>query len=382
MLSKALLSAALASAATAASSSTTTTSSVVGIHLPDPKAPKITDLRYGPNVVSTGSVFSVSLTASDPLGVDSVTFSTYPHQGWWYPCPESKQFTLVNGTAFEGTWKIECPIQEGTPAQTYAFNYNVVDAGKHSSFDTFKNGFSVSGGPAAEYTAPAIAKASTAETVNAGSNLDVYLTVSDVSGIETSKSYVNVHEQDGNFRPCASNGIVLESGSSTDGIFKASCLLPVGTPNGKYWLEVHVYDTQHNPAELRVDNAFEVVNGATPDHSVPSVTNIAYANDTVERGQRLSLSATVSDLGVGQSGIDYVNFEAREYYTQELLCKGPMVQKSGDMTSGVWSFSCDVPVDASIDYYTGAVYAFDNQNNEGANDKGFSITMPTTTTKN
>lgn len=222
---------------------------------------------------------------------------------------------------------------------------------------------------------------SNAETVNAGTNLDVYLTVSDASGIETSISYVNVHEQDGNFRPCASDGIVLESGTSTDGIFRASCLLPAGTPEGKYWLEVHVYDTQHNSAEMRVDNAFEVVNGATPDHSVPTVTSVAYADDAVERGQRLSVTSTVSDLGVSQSGIDYVNFEAREYYTQELLCKGPMVQMSGDMTTGVWSFSCDVPADASIDYYTGAVYAFDNQNNQGMNSRGFSVvTMPTTNT--
>ena len=222
-----------------------------------------------------------------------------------------------------------------------------------------------------------IEKITTADTVDAGTMLDVYLTVSDASGIETSMSYVNVHETNGSFSPCASDGIVLESGTNTDGVFKASCMLPSGTPNGMYWLEVHLYDMQHNPAELNVDNAFEVANGPIADHIPPVIADVKYADDTVERGQTLSLTATISDKGTDQSGINYVNFEARESYTQAMLCKGPMTLQSGDMTVGVWAFTCDVPMDADIDFYTGAMYAFDNQNNQGMGSKGFSVVMPT-----
>jgi hypothetical protein len=364
MLSKALLSAALAVSAGA---------SAAGAR-PDPKAPTITDLTY-PDAVSTESVFIVSFTASDPLGVDHVTFSAYPQQGWWFPCSDAKQFTLVNGTAFEGTWQAECPVPAGTPDQVYSFNYNAVDTEGHSATETFKHGFEVTGGPEAEYEPPTIEKISVAETVTAGTMLDVYLTVSDESGIETSRSYVNVHQTDGHFSPCASDELVLQSGSSTDGVFKASCLLPAGTPNGDYWLEVHMYDTQMNPAEQNVDNAFEVVGGAAPDYTPPAVTGMQYADNTVTRGQTLSVTVTVSDQGTDQSGIDYVNFQAKESYLQTFMCGGAMVLQSGDKASGVWAFSCEVPEEASIDYYTGSVYAFDNQNNEAMWSEGFSVVM-------
>jgi hypothetical protein len=341
---------------------------------PDPNAPKIEGLVYGPKVVPTGSVFTVSLTASDPQGVDHVTFSAYPNEGWWIPCSDAKLFTLVNGTALEGTWEAECPIPAGTPSQTYAFNYNCVDSEGHSTFKTFKDGFDVSGGPVAEYDAPVIEKISCAEVVEAGTMLDVFLTIADASGVDTVTSYVKVHETDGSFVPCSSEQFVQESGSPTEGVFRASCLVPADTPNGDYYLEVHVYDTQKNPAQQTVESAFEVVGGAAPDHIAPSITDITYSDSTVEIGQTMSLTASISDL---QSGVDYVNFQAREPYTQELLCDGPMHLQSGDMTAGIWDFSCDVPAGSIIGYYTGAVYAFDNQNNEAMMTSSFSVIMPT-----
>lgn len=328
--------------------------------------------------MSTGSAFKVSLTASDPEGIDYVSFSASPNKGWWYPCPEAKQFTLVNGTALEGTWQAECIIPNGTPDQIYAFSYNAVDVEGHNTYVLVKDGFEVTGGPVAEYDAPTISKISNADSVDAGSMLDVYLTVSDASGIETSMSYVNIHQQNGNFIPCSADGVVLDSGTATDGVYKASCLLPANTPNGDYWLEVHMYDTQKNPAEQNVNNAFEVVNGATPDHAPPAIADMKYGDDSIERGQTLSVSATVSDQGADQSGINHVNFQARVSYTQELLCEGPMTLQSGDMVKGVWTFSCAVPTDASVDYYSGNIYAFDNQNNEGMWSKGFSVVMPST----
>lgn len=345
--------------------------------LPDPKAPKVTDLTYGPDVVPTGSAFTVSLTASDPVGVDRVSFSAYPNQGWWYPCQDVKEFKLVNGTALEGTWQAECPIAAGTPNQIYAFNYNVVATDGKNTYMTFKDGFGVSGGPEAEYEAPEILKVSNDQTVNAGTMLDIYLTVSDVSGVDTSMSYVNLHEAVGNYLPCSAVDFLLDSGTATDGVFKASCSIPADTPNGDYWFEVHVYDTQKNPAELRVDNAVEVVNGAAPDHTPPKISDMTYTNDKVERGQVLSVTSTVSDEGNNQSGIDYVKFQARESYTQALLCEGDMTLQTGDMNRGQWTFSCEVPSDSMISYYTGAVYAFDNQNNEGMMSRGFSVVMPT-----
>ena len=350
-----------------------TTTTTVAAALPDKDAPIITDLTWTKDV-STGSVFKASLTATDPLGVTSITFRSHPSQGWWYPCPDSTQYSLVNGTVFQGTWEAECPIPIGTPSQTYSFNYNCVDTEGHSSSKTFNNGYTVYGGPPAEYDAPLIEKVTSTETVTAGTAVDFHLTIVDESGVETDMSYVNIHQTDGNVVPCAATNFALYSGTATDGVYKTSCVIPADTPNGEYWLEVHVYDTQRNPADLNVDNAFEVVGGATPDHTPPSVQDIVFTNGTVELGETMSVTVTLSDQ---ESGMDYANFEAREGYSQELLCRGPMTLQSGDMTSGVWAFSCEVPVDAMIASYSGAIYAFDNQNNQAMSSKSFKVVFPT-----
>lgn len=324
------------------------------------KDPKIDDLTWTSDVTA-GSVFKASLKATDPLGIDTITFKTYPNQGLWYPCPESTHFSLVNGTTFEGTWQVECLLSSDTPSQTYAFNYNCVDTEGYNTFETITDGFSVTGGPDADYDAPLIETISCVEAVSAGSVLDVYLTITDESGVNTVTSYVKAHQTDGNVVPCFSEQFVLDSGTPTDGVFIASCEVPVDAPNGEYWLEVHVYDNQLNYAQPQVDDAFEVVDGAIPEHTPPTVTNVQYADDTVERGESLSLTATVSDL---ESGVDTVSFQAREPYSQDLLCKGPMSLQSGDLNNGQWSFSCVVPVDSMIASYEGTVYAYDKQNNE------------------
>lgn len=358
MISKSLLAVALAS------------STVSSLAASKTRPPKIESISYGPAVVSTGSAFIATLTASDPLGVEQVTFSSYPNKGWWYPCSESKHFKMINGTTFDGTWQVECAIPAGTPNQMYAFNYNCIDTAGANTYETFKQGFQVTGGPDAEYTAPTIEKISCDDTVTAGSMLDVFLTIRDESGVETSMSYVKVHETTGNVVPCSSTEFVLESGVSTNGVFRASCLVPEGTPNGQYYLEVHVYDTQKNPAEQIVQDAFEVVGGAVPEIVPPTISNMKYANSNVERGQTLSVTATVSDA---QSGVNHVNYQAREPYSQELLCQGSMFLQSGDSASGVWAFSCEVPLDIDFGYYSGSFNAFDNQNNQGMSSAGFNV---------
>mmetsp|Transcript_15689 Transcript_15689/g.26153 ORF Transcript_15689/g.26153 Transcript_15689/m.26153 type:complete len:367 (+) Transcript_15689:114-1214(+) len=323
--------------------------------------------------VTAGSAFTATLNANDPLGVDTVTFKAYPNKGWWYPCPESTQFSLVNGTIYDGTWQVECPLPSDTPSQTYAFNYNCVDTEGYNTYVTFTDGFTVSGGPDADYDAPAVEKISCAETVSAGAMLDVYLTIADESGVDTDISYIKAHQTDGNVVACYSTQFVLDSGTLTDGVFKASCLVPADTPNGEYWLEVHVYDTQKNPAQPRVDDAFEVVDGATPELTPPSITNVQYADDTVERGETLYVSATVSDL---ESGVSDVSFQARESYSQGLLCEGPMQLESGDMDNGQWTFSCIVPSDSMIASYTGQVRAYDKQSNTAFVSAYFSVVWP------
>ena len=86
--------------------------SIVQSH-PNKNDPTIEDFNYGPDVVPTGTSFKATLTASDPLGIDRVTFKAYPNNGFWYPCLEVTNFSLVNGTVFDGVWQVECPIPAG-----------------------------------------------------------------------------------------------------------------------------------------------------------------------------------------------------------------------------------------------------------------------------
>jgi hypothetical protein len=334
-------------------------------------APSI-ELSYGPKVVTAGNTFSVSLAASDPAGIDRVTFSATPNKGWYFPCSEATQFSLVNGTVYDGMWMVECPTLADTPSQLYGFTYNCFNTMGDSVGDYIKTGFQVKGGPEAEYNPPVIESVTCSETVTAGSTLSIYLKITDDSGVAGSTSYVQLHQTNGHVYFAATD-FVLDSGTTTDGTWVASTVVDSDIPNGQYWFEIHVYDTQNNPAQLNVQDGVEVVGGAEPDHIAPSIADFKYADTTVEWGQTLYLSATISDQ---QSGIDYVNFAARESYSQTLCCEGPMTLKNGDKTSGVWEFSCVVPSDIDIAYYEGAIYAYDNQNNEGYTTSSFQVVVP------
>lgn len=334
--------------------------------------PTVESFTYGPSRVAVddgGGVFTATLTVADPLGVDKVIFSARPEEGFWYPCPDATRFTMINGTAFEGTWEVECDLSSDTPTQDYSIMYAAYNTAGYDATKTVKSGFVATGGPAADYDAPVIDSVSCAETLAAGSMLDVYLAIKDASGVG-SNSYVKVHETNGNDVPCSATDFVLDSGTATDGVYRASCLVPAETPNGEYFLEVHVYDTQNNPTEQNVDDAFEVVNGAMPDSTPPAIA-ITYDKNPVYLGDTLHVTASVSDTGSGVRGD--VTWNAKESYSQVSICKGPMTLQSGDYTNGVWAFSCEVSHDVYAGVYEGAVYAYDNQNNQGHSYESFTV---------
>ena len=69
-------------------------------------------------------------------------------------------------------------------------------------------------------------------------------------------------------------------------------------------------------------------------------------------------------------------FNSRESYSQDLLCEGPMHLQSGDMTTGVWAFSCVVPMDLEyLGGYTGSINGYDNQNNVALLTKSVTVVL-------
>jgi hypothetical protein len=338
----------------------------------DNAAPSVTQFTY-PSSVTAGSQFTASLIANDPSGVASITMNVYPQQGWWYPCQSQPSFTLVNGTIYDGTWSFICDLSQDTPDQTYHFNYYCCDTAHNCASKKITPEFIVTGGVTPDYNPPQIQKLSYPSDVKAGSDFTASLTLTDESGIEN--GYMVVRESIGSYIGCTANTIILDSGTATSGVWNATCYLDSTTPNGEYYLEIHVNDKQKNPTDLYEYHAMTVSGGDEPDHTKPTVTNIRVSDDDnhVEWGQTVEITAHISDA---QSGIDHVDFNALAAYTSASLCKGSMAMTNGNNKDGTWSFSCYVPSGSECTVYTAQIYAYDNQNNLGYSTASFYVIVP------
>lgn len=333
----------------------------------DKTAPVVSDFTYTKSV-EVGSSFSASITVSDSSGVDRVHFNSYPTQGgWWFPCQDST-FALVNGTVFDGTWDINCFISSDTPSQNYAVAYSAYDTAGNSVSDSYRKGFSVTGGPVPESNSPVIQKVTYDTDVAAGSIFTAYLSVTDDSGMQ--QGYMNIHASVGSYMACTAEEMVLESGSATDGVWSASCTIPSDAPNGVYWLEIHVHDTQNNPTDDCIYHAITVQGGSNPDLTPPTIASIKIADTTLSYGETLQVTAQISDA---QTGINHVYFYAMQTYTGAQFCKQDMTLIDGDMSAGTWEVSCEVPVGLEYAYWQASIMAYDNQNNVGFKTASFQI---------
>jgi hypothetical protein len=338
---------------------------VISVLAADKSAPTVTNVNYDRKVVA-GTKLVTSLTAADESGVSRVNFNSYPSQGWWFPC--TKPFSLTNGTAFSGTWTVECDIPLETPNGQYGFSYDAYDTVGNHEFKQYRLGFDVVGGATPDYDPPVVVKTSYPTTFTAGGAYDVFLTLKDASGVKD--GYMVVRATTGYYSACTAYSITLDSGSMYDGVWKASCTIPTEAPNGEYWLEIHVNDNQKNPKDLFIYHAFNLSGGAKADLIPPSISNIAFSNSKPKRGETIQITAKVSDA---QTGVNRVDFWAKQPYAQVMFCRGPMSLANGDRSSGTWSYTCTIPADAQISYHTANVEAYDNQNNLGYATAGFNI---------
>jgi hypothetical protein len=269
----------------------------------------------------------------------------------------------------EGTWTYECDISSDTPNGDYGFYYGCYDIYKNVANNRLQKKFTVTGGPSPDYQAPVITKTTYPSEVSAGSTFTAYLTMTDnLSGIDN--GYMVVRETKGNYIGCTAYDIVLDSGTPTDGVWKASCFMKSSAPNGQYSLEIHVNDAQRNPAQSNIAQAFNLYNGATPDYIQPTVKNVATSTYHAHVGETVQVTAQISDSGCG---VDYVTFQAMEPYTSKVICKGSMALKSGSMSTGTWSSDCVIPSNVEYTVYSLQIYAYDNQNNLGYGTGSFYI---------
>lgn len=348
-------------------SSVIAASGLFSVFADDKTGPIVSDFTYTKSV-EVESFFTASITLSDPFGVDRVSFNAYPVEGgWWYPCQQSS-FALVNGTVFDGTWGLNCFISSDTPSQNYAIAYTAYDTVGNSVSDSYRKGFAVIGGPVPESNPPVIKKVTFDEDVTAGTSFTASLTVTDESGMQ--QGYMVVRSSVGSYAACTAEEMVLISGSAQEGVWTATCTIPSDAPNGGYWLEIHVHDTQKNPTDDFIHDAFTLHGGSTPDLVPPSIQSIKIDDTTVTYGQTLHVTAQISD---SQSGVNYVYFYAMQGYTSEQFCKENMKLTAGDMSSGTWEISCEVPEGVEYAYFEASIMAYDNQNNVGFKTASFQV---------
>ena len=228
---------------------------------------------------------------------------------------------------------------------------------------------------------PVIQDTSYPSSVTAGSTFVIYLTMTDQSGVITGQySYMNVRPSKSSnsvYLACSTTNLELVNGTIYDGTWSMSCDIPPEAPNYTYDLEIHISDASMNQAQLNIADAVVLSGGANPDHIPPSIRNFLFADDTLDWGDTLEVTARISDA---QTGVVSASFQANDpYFTYKIICEGEMHQISGNSADGTWYYSCVIPSNIDYTQYASSIYAYDGQRNTGYATLSFKVTPSTAT---
>ncbi|CAB4323334.1 MAG: hypothetical protein F2520_05420 [Actinobacteria bacterium] len=180
---------------------------------------------------------------------------------------------------------------------------------------------SITGNCGTDTTGPEISDVVLPSVVNAGETIDVTWRVTDASGIDTLGVGV-----DGGIGPntratltgdpgfvywsgCSMSSVTRISGSSTDGVYEASCAVPAAAPNGTYAFQISAADMFGNGlAGYSQFFDFKVQNGSS-DYDAPGVSYETGLVDSYRAGDDVTFTLRGTDE-TGISGIAV--FVARE----------------------------------------------------------------------
>ncbi len=180
---------------------------------------------------------------------------------------------------------------------------------------------SITGSCGTDTTGPEISDVVLPSVVNAGETITVTWRVTDASGIDTLGVGL-----DGGIGPntratltgdpgfvywsgCSMSSVTRISGSSTDGVYEASCAVPVAAPNGTYAFQISAADMFGNGlAGYSQFFDFKVQNGSS-DYDAPGVSYETGLADSYRAGDDVTFTLRGTDE-TGISGIAV--FVARE----------------------------------------------------------------------
>ena len=159
-------------------------------------------------------------------------------------------------------------------------------------------------------TGPEIRDVNLPSVVDAGETITVTWRITDASGIDTlgagpdsgvgpnTMAILTGTQGFVYWRSC-SLGVTRISGSSTDGVYKASCTVPVGAPNATYSFQISAADMFGNslPGYSRFFD-FQVQNGSS-DYDAPSVSYEGGLSDSYRPGD----DVTFTLRGIDETGV-------------------------------------------------------------------------------
>ena len=209
---------------------------------------------------------------------------------------------------------------------------------------------------------PAISELTTNKgTYKPGDELVVEMRVTDAVGV----SYAAVSLSTGGrgYDDCGWQ-MARVSGTSQDGIWRLSCIVPKNVRNGAYEVRPYARDVManwtnmngQNPIDLR--GSFEVV-GGSDDADGPEIVSVSTDRASYAPGDELVVTMRVRDV----TGVDYAAVSLRVGTTQYDDCGWQMTRVSGTAQDGLWELRCVVPSTMRAGNYEVYPYARDTSGN-------------------
>jgi hypothetical protein len=206
----------------------------------DVTPPTVTSTSVSSSTVSPGDSITISVGATDGIGVENVKVTVRDPNGipadW---C--DKYASLSSGSSLNGTWSTSCTVAADAIGGTYEVEIVASDAAGNATPSTVLAYFTVE----LDTTGPTITnETATPGSGPAGSTFTVSFTASDTSGVASA----SVGSIDG--------VITCNSASPSGSSWDATCTVDALAPGGVYTITISVSDTLGNDSSTTV--SFEV----------------------------------------------------------------------------------------------------------------------------
>ena len=334
--------------------------------LPEPRSadltgPTIDAVDVSPKEVTPGDRFTVTISASDPAGVTSVTMMFMFGRAQRDFCGQS--LSLIKGDAFSGVWQVECTApQVGSngeyvvvpSAQDRVNNYTNVNC---CTLSPLRGSFTLSGARE-DSVGPEFSNLQlSTKKVGPGDTFTISTSASDDTGVKSVQFSFKLGVQQIDFCGGSMNRV---SGSSRNGSWTATCKVPTLVRNGTYVVKLYAADLANNYTNVNccttsdVSESFVVASG-TDDDAGPTISSMSIDKTIARPGDTVRIIVVMADA----TGIKWNGITSSINGAQRDICGQSLQKASGTQTASTWYSNCQIPITAQPGQYEFRAYATD-----------------------